>query len=233
MKTTTPAPPRAPRLRGLRFAVADETAAVSMLARVFAVPVERRSGARWPRLQFSDQWLEVRGTPGDTLDLQCDDLAQQRTHLQRLGIEALDGASLGCTPCLRLDTLDTGACTVDLHEAPAQRPDDAAAPTARLCGIELAVRSPERVALHWAQLFHARSLRDPQGQPMLALDGLQLRFALAPDGHPGVTAMDFRVADVEALIRSAQALGTEIQRSDARNTGFHALGIRFGLSARG
>ena len=230
--------PRPPRLRGLRLAVADESAAVALLARVFAAPVERRGGARWPRLQLAGPWIEVRGTPGDTLDLQCDDLAQQRTHLQRLGIETLDGAALGCTPCLRLDTLDTGACRVDLHEAPlqaqAQRDGDAPAlPTARLCSIELAVRSPQRVALHWAQLFHARSLRDAQGQPALAFEGLELRFALAPDGHPGVKGLEFSVEDVGAFVSDASSRGVELQRHDALRAEFRAQGVRFSVRTAG
>ncbi len=223
-------PPRAPRLRGLRFAVTDDTAAASVLQRVLGATIERREPLRWPRLRLAGQWIELRTTRGDTLDLQCDDLARQRMHLARLGIEALDGSALGCAPRLRLETVDTGACTVDLHDAPSEPATDAATNDhAHLCGLELAVRTPERVALHWAQLFHARAMHDARGLPALSLDRLDLRFTLAADGRAAVTAMDFCVDDMDALLRGASSHGMAIRHEACRRAALDALGIRFGL----
>jgi hypothetical protein len=225
-------PPLTPYLHGLRLAVTDGAAALALFERVFAAPLAEpaspRDTARWPRLQLGGPWLELRATPGDTLDLRCEDLARQRTHLQRLGIEPIDGMALGCTPCLRLEAVDTGACTVDLREAaPASAHDTTPTRGVRLCSLTLSVRSPERVALHWAQLFHAPSGRDAHGLPALALGRFDLRFALASDGFSAVTGLDFSVDDMDAVLRDATSHGLSIRRQGTRHAAFDACGIRF------
>jgi hypothetical protein len=220
--------PLTPRLRGLRLAVADSAAALALFEHVFALSPDHGDGTHAPRLRLGGAWLELRDAPGDTLALQCGDLARQRTHLQRLGIEPLDGAALGCTPCLRLEAVDTGACAVDLQQAPQPIKDTAPSP-ARLCALTLSVRSPERVALHWAQLFHAQPARDPQGLPAVALDGIELRFALAADGRTTVAGIDLGVDDLDGLLREAPSRGVVLHREGPRGAAFDALGIRFVL----
>jgi hypothetical protein len=226
--------PLTPRLRGLRLAFADRAdradsaAALALFERVFALSPDHGDGTHGPRLPLGGPWLELRDAPGDTLALQCGDLARQRTHLQRLGIEPLDGAALGCTPCLRLEAVDTGACAVDLQQAPPPM-EDTARGAARLCGLTLSVRSPERVALHWAQLFHAQPARNPQGLPAVALDGIELRFALAADGRTAVAGIDLGVDDLERLLREGTSRGVALQREGPRGAAFDALGIRFVL----
>jgi hypothetical protein len=225
-----------PRFRGLRFAATDAAAVALIFDRVLGIaPLPPRAAADSPcgRFLLSGQWLEVRAAPGDTLDLGCNDLSIQRTHLRRLGIEALDGSALGCTPRLRLDAMDTGACTVDLREqaAPVGTAEDgrsAAVGAERLCGLELAVRAPERVALHWAQLFHARSSRGDGGLPRVALARFDLRFALAADGRTGVTALEFAAPELAPLVRNASAHGLEVC-GDAQGAAFSAQGIMFRL----
>ena len=229
-----------PRFRGLRFAAADAAAVASVFDRVLRIaPLPPRTATDEPcgRFLLDGQWLEVRAAPGDTLDLDCDDLGTQRTHLRRLGIEALDGSALGCTPRLRLDAMDTGACTVDLREqaAPVGSAEDrraaGAASADRLCGLELAVRAPERVALHWAQLFHARSSRDDGGLPRVALAHFDLRFALTADGRTGVTALEFAAAELAPLVRNASAHGFEVC-GDAQRAAFSTQGIVFRLRSQ-
>ena len=226
-----------PRFRGLRFAAADAAAVASVFERVLRIaPLPPRAATDSPcgRFLLDGQWLEVRAAPGDTLDLGCNDLSIQRTHLLRLGIEALDGSALGCTPRLRLDAMDTGACTVDLREqtAPAGPAEDGRAAAAggaeRLCGLELAVRAPERVALHWAQLFHAQSSRGDGGLPRVALARFDLRFTLAADGRTGVTALEFAAAELGPLLRNASAHGFDVC-GDARRAAFSTQGIAFRL----
>lgn len=226
-----------PRFRGLRFAAADATAVASVLDKVLgiaALPPRAATDSPCRRFLLDNQWIEVHATAGDTLDLGCDDLGTQRTHLRRLGIEALDGSALGCTPRLRLDAMDTGACTVDLREqaAPVGSAEDGRAAatggTDRLCGLELAVRAPERVAHHWAQLFHARSSRDDGGLPRVTLARFDLRFALAADGRTGVTALEFAVAELAPLVRNASAQGFDVC-GDARRAAFSTQGIAFRL----
>lgn len=222
-----------PRLRGLRLAVSDGAAALALFERMLALSPDRGDGTRSPRLHLGGSWLELRDAPGDTLALQCSDLARQRTHLQRLGIEALDGAALGCTPCLRLEAVDTGACAVDLQEAPPAAQDTTARDAVRLLALTLSVRSPERVALHWAQLFHAQPARNPQGLPAVALDALELRFALAADGRTAVAGVELGVDDVADLLRDAPSRGVALQREAAGCAAFDVSGIRFVLRRAG
>lgn len=223
-----------PRFHGLRLGLADDQAATPVFERLFGAPVaspvspgERQRGSRFV---FCDSWIEVRAPSGNTLDLRCEDLDAQRTHLQRLGIEALDGSLLGCTPSLRLDAMDTGACAVDLREN-APLPGRPEAGSTRLSGLELSVRAPERVALHWSQLFHARPCRDGDGVPSLRLAGFSLRFASAADGHTGVSALDFETTAFEALLRNASLQGFRV-RSEAQCAAFAALGMAFRLRPR-
>lgn len=221
-----------PRFRGLRVAVSDDEAAASVFGRVLGAPAGAPASSgdpqRGSRFLFDDQWIEIRAASSNTLDLRCDDLDKQRTHLQRLGIEALDGSALGCAPCLRVDAMDTGACTVDLRDNAPQQDRASVDCIARLCGLELAVRAPERVALHWTQLFHAQPFRDEDGVPSLRLDRFSLRFASAADGRIGVTALDFATTAFEALVRNASSQGFSV-RSEAHHAAFTALGIAFRL----
>lgn len=200
-----PAASLQPRFRGLRLAVFDVNAAAPVLQTLLGDPTSLHA-AQAPRFLLDEQWIELRHAPHSTLELHCDALDTQRTHLHRLGIETLDGSTLGCTPCLRLDAMETGACMVDLRESnPADAPDPNS--LARLCGLTLAVRAPERVALHWAQLFHAPALRAADGLPALALGRLTLRFALARDGLGNVTALDFATPHRHAHDAAFDALG--------------------------
>lgn len=236
-RAQTQAHPQAPWLRGLRVGVADSAAAAGWLAQLLGTPLARDDGDHWPRLGFASRWLELRTGSGATLELHCADLSRQRTHLQRLGIETTDDSAVGCAPRLRLDTMDTGACTVDLREGPAcgLAPDEAPkgnAPgvaSAVWCGLELAVRSPERVALHWAQLFHSSVTRAAGGLPALALEGLELRFVLARDGRARVSAIHFAVPDVAAMARQASSQGMRAVADSEGCTGFEAHGIRASL----
>ncbi|MDM0110350.1 hypothetical protein QTH97_36070 [Variovorax sp. J22R24] len=219
------------RFRGLKVGVADDQAAASVFERIFGAQVAPASSGdsrRGSRFLFDDLWVELRAASSDTLDLRCDDLDTQRTHLQQLGIEALDGSALGCKPCLRVDAMDTGACTVDLRENAPQQDRASADCMARLCGLELAVRAPERVALHWTQLFHARPFRDEDGVPSLRLGDFRLRFNSAPDGVTGVTALDFATSAFEALVRNASSQGFSVG-IEAHHAAFSALGIAFRL----
>ncbi|MDM0075980.1 hypothetical protein QTH90_16365 [Variovorax sp. J2P1-59] len=223
-----PAALQSPSFRGLRLAGDDDGAAASVFERVFGAPAMRAESSGGPRFLFDDQWIEMRAAHDAAVDLRCDDLDAQRTHLQRLGIEALDGSALGCTPCLRLDAMDTGACTVDLREHSLVNDRPSGDCIARLCGLELAVRAPERVALHWTQLFHAQPCRDADGVPSLKLGPFSLRFASAPDGRTGVTALDFVTTAFDALVRNASSQGFNVQ-GEARHAAFMALGIAFRL----
>jgi len=222
----------APRFRGLRVAVADDEAAVAVFERIFGAaavtPLSSGGSLRGSRFLFDDQWIEVRAASGNTLDLRCDDLDTQRTHLRRLGIEALDGSALGCTPSLRVDAMDTGACTVNLRESTPPHDCPAADCIARLCGLELAVRAPERAALHWTQLFHAQPCRDADGVPSLRFGRFSLRFASAADGRTGVAALDFATTAFDALVRNASSQGFSV-RSEAHHAAFTALGMAFRL----
>lgn len=206
-----------PSLRGLRLGLPDPAAAASVFRGVLGAARLRES-----RYAFAEQWIDLHAAPGDVLALRCDDLGVQRAHLARLGIEPLDGSALGCTPCLGLDALDTGACAVDLREA--APPVPAGEQATCVCGLELAVHAPERVALHWAQLFQARPFRDAEGLPAIALDGFELRFALAETGRTGATALDFAARDVEPLLRQATAQGLVVQR-EATHARFEAHGL--------
>ena len=180
-----------PRLRGLRLAVSDGAAALALFERMLALSPDRGDGTRSPRLHLGSSWLELRDAPGDTLALQCSDLARQRTHLQRLGIEALDGAALGCTPCLRLEAVDTGACAVDLQEAPPAAQDTTARDAVRLLALTLSVRSPERVAQFeptaaQVQARAARAVAAVRRQRQHAFEERERRGAVA-DGQAQAT----------------------------------------------
>lgn len=216
-----------PRFRGLRLALADDDAAAAVIESVFNVPSASSNSHAGRRYVFDDRWIEMHASSSDNaFAFRCNDLDAQRTHLQRLGVEALDGSALGCTPRLLLDATDTGACMVDLQAQDAERAR--ADGPAHLCGVELAVRTPERVALHWAQLFHAACSRDADGLPTLALDRFNLRFVPADDGRTRVTALDFTTGALDSLVRNASSQGLSIN-CDARHAAFTALGITFRL----
>lgn len=204
-----PHPLHTPELRGLRLTVADPPVTTSLLTRVLGLPIKPNDGA--PRLRLGDHWLEPHAGSGDAVALACEDLAHQRLHLSRLGIAPLDGSALGCTPCLRLESVDTGGCSVDLIEA--TRPAASKSPSwPRLCGIELMVRTPERVAVHWAQLFHAQPLRNIDGTPSVRLGKVQVRF-VAPDGPPRINAIVIETEDLDTSTRRAVAEDIEVRPS--------------------
>lgn len=217
-----PAELQPPRFQGLRLAL-DRDDAASVFGQILGMQAA-------PRFHLDQQWIEVNVTPGDGLDLRCDDLDTRRNHLRRLGIEALDGAAPGCASILRLDAIDTGACTVDLGEnamAPAAVPS-APGMRARLCALELAVRAPERVALHWAQMFNAPTSRNGHGLPTLALDGFDLCFSPPAEGRLGVTALEFATSALDAWANRAAAQGFEID-DGTDHAAFAALGVAFRL----
>ncbi|SEB04698.1 hypothetical protein [Variovorax sp. YR216] len=213
-----------PRFHGLRLALDREDAA-SVFGRILGMETA-------PRFHLGQQWIEVNATPGDALDLRCDDLVTRRTHLRRLGVETMDGMALGCASVLRLEPVETGACTVDLREEAAACADGphAADVNARLCALELAVRAPERVALHWAQMFNAPTARDGNGLPMLALAGMDLRFAPPAEGRLGIAALEFATSEIDAWANRASGQGFEVNDGADRAV-FAALGVAFRLRA--
>lgn len=211
-----------PRFRGLRLAL-DRDDAASVFGRLLGMEAA-------PRFLLHEQWIEVNAAPGDALDLRCDDLDTRRSHLRRLGIEALDGAALGCASILRLDAIETGACAVDLREDAASSREGTRAPDAgaRLCALELAVRAPERIALHWAQMFNAPTSRSGGGLPTLAFDGFELCFAPPAEGRLGVAALEFATSDVNAWANRASTQGFAVDNG-ADHAAFAALGVAFRL----
>ncbi|WP_431153203.1 hypothetical protein [Acidovorax facilis] len=211
-----------PRLRGLRLALEREDAA-SVFGRILGMEAAQR-------FFLDGQWIEVNATSGDALDLHCNDLDTHRTHLHRLGVETLDCAALGYASALRLDAIETGACTVHLREECAVSAEDPHAPGARLCALELAVRAPERVALHWAQMFNAPNSRNGNGLPMLALDGVDLRFLPPAEGRLGISALHFATPDIAAWTHRASAQGFKVDDGRDHAT-FVALGVAFRLRA--
>lgn len=147
----------------------------------------------------------------DALQWRQGDLAHRRRHLATLGLAALDGAEFGCGAGLRLEAVDTGACAVELRE-----PQDVAVappmPGPRLAAIDLRVRAPESVAVHWARLLGAPLGRDTDGVPRLEAGPVPVRFvpASAFDGA-GVDALLLADADAQATARRAAAHGLPVQ----------------------
>jgi hypothetical protein len=225
-------PSIAPALHGLRLGFAALEPAAVVMERVLGlvpIPVVPPAAAGRPARRhyaLGGLRLEVRsastapdwqhaGTSRpagvDALQWREGDLAHRRRHLATLGLEALDSAEFGCGAGLRLEAVDTGACAVELRE-----PQDVAqaplAPGPRLAAIDLRVRAPESVAVHWARLLGAPLGRDADGVPRLDVTPVPVRFvpASAFEGA-GVDALVLAAADAEATAQRAVAHGLPMQ----------------------
>ena len=221
-----------PALHGLRlgFAALEPTAAVmEQVLGLVPIPVVPPAAAGRPARRhyaLSGLRLEVRSTPiapelqglgasrpagADVLQWRQGDLAHRRRHLATLGLAALDGAEFGCGAGLRLEAVDTGACAVELRE-----PQDVVVappvPGPRLAAIDLRVRAPESVAVHWARLLGAPLGRDTDGVPRLEVGPVPVRFvpASAFEGA-GVDALVLAGADARATAQRAAAHGLPVQ----------------------
>ncbi|MDQ7957928.1 MAG: hypothetical protein RET84_18595 [Pseudomonadota bacterium] len=242
-------PPIAPALHGLRLGFAALEPAAAVMERVLGlvpIPVVPPAAAGRPARRhyaLGGLRLEVRSAPlapdvrdtgagrpagVDALQWRQGDLAHRRRHLATLGLAALDGADFGCGAGLRLEAVDTGACAVELRE-----PQDVAlAPPVsgpRLAAIDLRVRAPESVAVHWARLLGAPLGRDTDGVPRLEVGPVPVRFvpASAFDGA-GVDALVLADPDALSTAQRAAAHGLPVEDDGS----WIAAGLRVRQAAR-
>lgn len=218
-----------PALHGLRLGFSALEPAAALLEQVLGlapIPVVPPAAAGRPARRhyaLGGLRLEVRSASGlrgpgesrpanvDALQWRQDDLPHRRRHLATLGLAALDGAELGCGAGLRLEAVETGACAVELRE-----PQDVVVtppvPGPRLVAIDLRVRAPESVAVHWARLLGAPLGRDADGVPRLDVAPVPVRFvpASAFEGA-GVDALVLAGADARATAQRAAAHGLPVE----------------------
>ncbi|MBS0429039.1 MAG: hypothetical protein JSR41_17310 [Proteobacteria bacterium] len=225
-------PSIAPALHGLRLGFSALEPAAALLEQVLGllpIPVVPPAAAGRPARRhyaLGGLRVEVRSAPVapawqgpetsrpagvDALQWRQGDLAHRRRHLATLGVAALDGAEFGCSTGLRLEAVDTGACAVELREPQ----DVAAAPAAagpRLAAIDLRVRAPESVAVHWARLLGAPLGRDTDGVPRLDVAPVPVRFVAASAFEgAGVDALVLASADARATAQRAAAHGVPVE----------------------
>jgi len=242
-------PSMRPALHGLRLGFAALDAAALALEQVLGltpIPVTPPAARGRPTRRhyaLSGLRLEARSAPAapggygpddgrpasaDALQWRQSDLARRRRHLATLGLAAMEGVEFGCGDCLRLEAVDTGACAVELRE-----PQDVAPPPAlpgpRLAAIDLRVRAPESVAVHWARLLGVPLGRDADGAPRLEVSPMPVRFVAASAFEgAGVDALVLAGTDALAIAQRAAAHGLRV----ADDASWTAGGLRMRAAPR-
>jgi hypothetical protein len=197
--------------------------------RILPVRQRFRSGTQW--IETSSDAVYPPAPEGlrseDELHWHCGDLLQYRQHLGRLGIGTLDAESMEGLPCLRVASLDTGACAMVLRDEAQPAGLDPTAPpsSSKLVGIDMPVRTPERVSAHWAQILCLSNERSA-GVPCLLSADVVLRFLHIDGDDHAMWSLDFAMAEPGAACNRANAHGYS---TDAAGTGFHAEGMHFRL----
>ena len=195
-----------------------------------------------PRIRFGSgkHWIETcaeathpseppESQTDDAVHWQCSDLLQQRRHLERMRINVADAQQSEGVRCLRIEPIDTGACAIvllDEFEAAASHSTAPDIPT-RLLGMEMSVRAPERVAVHWAQMLQLSNERS-DGVPCVRSSDVVLRFRQIETEGDSMWSLDFATAQLAATCVRAYAHGFTM---DAACTGFYAMGLHFRLVA--
>lgn len=77
-----------------------------------------------------------------------------------------------------------------------------------ITAADIQTSDPSLLAERWAEVLDEIVTSDERGNPMLALDGTDLRFIRIADGRPeGLSGLDIRATDTEKALANAKAIG--------------------------
>jgi Glyoxalase-like domain len=186
---------------------------------------------------FGDQFIELvaplrdgtaagrllgrRGDSGYMLILQTDDFARARARCAALGVRTVFEAEFPDIRAVHLHPKDIGGAIVSVDEprpaaswrwgGPDWQPQPGRRGAQRVVGVTIEANDPRAMAGRWAQVL---GLAEPVASGAgfgLALEGGQVDFVAAGARGEGVAGFTLAVADLHAVLQSAQALGVPVQ----------------------
>lgn len=137
------------------------------------------------------RYLERHGDGGYMAIFDLEDLEGARQRARELGVRAVWEIDLPDISTTHLHPADIGGAIVSLDQSrpfgswrwggPEWTEQVGEGAPGRLAGITVAVPDPAAVAARWAQVLGVRAEGD--GEPLLALDGAEVRFAAAGEAR--------------------------------------------------
>ena len=101
-----------------------------------------------------------------------------------------------------------GATAIQVGTSNYLRPAIAGEIVDGITAADIQTSDPSLLAERWAEVLDEIVTSDEQGNPMLALDGTDLRFIRIADGRPeGLSGLDIRATDTEKALANAKANG--------------------------
>jgi len=174
------------------------------------------------------RWIDRRGGDAGYMAIfQTPDLADARSHVERLGVRIVWEAQLERAATIHLHPRDVGGAIVSLDwMAPADAwewagPDwrervDARV-TAGLTGAVLEAADPERLAARWGEILGVTPGPGADGAPELALEaGTRVRFVERSGAEPALVGVELDVRDPGRFRAEAERLGVAEPDGSAR-----------------
>ncbi len=205
---------------------------------------------------FGDQFIEViapvqagsacarhlarHGDSGYMLILQTDDLARERQRFTQLGLRTVWSKELADISAMHLHPKDVGGAIVSVDEprpAPSWRwggPDwrvaAGRAGQQRVRGITLHSPQPEALARHWASMFGRPGPQRVGAHWRVLLSEGFVDVARGAGPHEGVAGFTLAVAEPDAVLAAAAAMGLAVHPEGAGHS-LHLLGARLAIQA--
>lgn len=189
------------------------------------------------------RYLARRGGDGGYMVItQCDDHGPRRKRVEALGIRLVNQFETAHFRDMQLHPKDTGGSFFEIDEQLGPRAHDLDGPwepaggetwkgarrldlVSGIAAAEIQAADPAAVAARWASIAEIPVASDQSGNPLLHLDGADIRFVEATDGRgEGLGGVDLRVVDGPRLLAAARARGA--WRSDSQ---VYLCGMRINL----
>jgi hypothetical protein len=175
-----------------------------------------------------------RGDGGYMVILQVDDLARERSRVERAGARIVWEAHLEDAATIHLHPKDVGGAILSLDwmkpteswkwAGPSWKSKVRTDVSAEIVAVELQSEDPAAMSERWATVLDRRKARSGEAW-QIALEGGALRFVAADDGRgSGVSGVDVRATDRAHAIAAARARGVACD-----GEAFQLCGTRFRL----
>lgn len=164
--------------------------------------------------------LERRGDCGYMLILQTDDFERELARFERLGVRRVWAKDLDDMRATHLHPKDIGGAIVSVDQplpaaawrwgGPDWKPQAGRAAQQRVLGLRIGASDPSAMAARWAQVLGLAAPAAHGAAQRLLLDGGWLDFEAADARAEGIRGCTLAVADRDAVLARARALGLAV-----------------------
>ena len=182
-----------------------------------------------------------KGDGGYMVIMQCDEIAARRAHVGELGIRLITDSSSEETDGIQLHPKDLPGAIAELRwnsgdddvagpwspAGPSWQPAQRDNVITQMVAAELQGEDPNAMAARWSEVLQLSVGANEAGNPTIALDDAELRFAEATDGRgEGLGGLDVRTVDREHVLHAAHEHELPVSEDGAMVT---LCGVRFRL----